>query len=428
VPRSSQARWLPAPNRPDPLIILETSNQSRLADLVPIRYGRMLLSPFAYLRGAASVMAHDLAATQVTGLMVQLCGDAHLGNFGTYATPERHQVFDLNDFDETLPGPWEWDIKRLVASVVVAGRTRGFSEAQNVEAVQWCVQSYRHHLWEFSGMRYLERWYARVDAQSTLLQGDLDERRYLTRAAEKARQRTSIHSFPKLTEHVQGQYRIKDEPPLIRHLADEAVEKQVRNLVEGYGASLPEEREVLLSHYHLVDLAQKVAGVGSVGTRCYVALLLGDDHTDPLFLQIKEAQPSVLEAHLAPSRASSPAQRVVMGQHLIQGASDIFLGWAQSGARSFYVRQLRDMSLSAHLEHLRARAFLTYVELCGWVLARAHARSGDAVQLSSYLGRNEAFDQAMATFATTYADQVEQDYAALVRAAQMGRIHAVEEA
>lgn len=427
TPRSSHALWSPIRDRADPIQLLEASNQSRLADLIPIRYGRMLISPFAFLRGSAGIMAHDLAETPVTGLQVQLCGDAHLGNFGTYATPERHQVFDLNDFDETLPGPWEWDIKRLTASIVVAGRVKGFSEVQNVEAVHRCVQSYREHLWEFSAMRYLDLWYARVDAQSILLRRDAGDRRYLTQEAEKARRRTSVHIFPKLAQEVQGHYRIKDEPPLIHHLADEIVDRQMRQLLADYGTSLPEEREFLLRRYHQVDLAQKVVGVGSVGTRCYIVLLFGNDNTDPLFLQIKEAQASVLEAYLGKSSSPTPAQRVVAGQHLLQGASDIFLGWAHSDSRAFYVRQLRDMSLSPHIEHMRLSEFMAYVEICGWVLARAHARSGDAAQLSSYLGKNALFDQALATFAASYADQVEQDYAALVKAAQTGRIHAAEE-
>jgi uncharacterized protein (DUF2252 family) len=413
VPRSSHAGWTPATDRPDPLSLLEEQNRSRLSHLVPLRYARMAASPFAFLRGSAVVMAQDLAATPVTGIQVQICGDAHLGNFGIYATPERNQVFDVNDFDETLPGPWEWDIKRFTASIVVAGRTNGFPAATNRQAVLNGVQSYREHMWKYSEMRHIDVWYSRIDYENSLQFVRRTFRWYIEKQREKSRQRSSLQAFPKLTMQVDGQYRIKDDPPLITHLDDEELTQQLRGLVEAYRPTVQEDRRVLLDKYQCMDVARKVVGVGSVGTRCYIVLLLGNDSNDPLLLQIKEAQASVLERHLGPSIYPNHAQRVVSGQRLMQAASDLFLGWTRLGPTDYYIRQLRDMKLSVSLETLIPDGFIEYCRFCGWALARAHARSGDPAQISGYLGRSDVFDRALASFAETYADQTERDHAAL---------------
>lgn len=413
VPRSSHAGWTPASDRPDPLSLLEEQNRSRLSHLVPLRYARMAASPFAFLRGSAVVMAQDLAATPVTGIQVQICGDAHLSNFGIYATPERNQVFDVNDFDETLPGPWEWDIKRFTASIVVAGRTNGFPAATNRQAVLNGVQSYREHMWKYSEMRHIDVWYSRIDYENSLQFVRRTFRWYIEKQREKSRQRSSLQAFPKLTMQVDGQYRIKDDPPLITHLDDEELTRQLRGLVEAYRPTVQEDRRVLLDKYQCMDVARKVVGVGSVGTRCYIVLLLGNDSSDPLLLQIKEAQASVLERHLGPSIYPNHAQRVVSGQRLMQAASDLFLGWTRLGPTDYYIRQLRDMKLSVSLETLVPGGFIEYCRFCGWALARAHARSGDPAQISGYLGRSDVFDRALASFAETYADQTERDHAAL---------------
>jgi uncharacterized protein (DUF2252 family) len=421
VPRSSHAEWTPAANRPDPLSLLEEQNRTRLPHLVPLRYARMAVSPFTFLRGSAIVMAQDLAATPVTGIQVQVCGDAHLNNFGIYATPERNQVFDVNDFDETLPGPWEWDLKRFAASIVAAGRTNGFPAATNRRAVLSGIQSYREHMWKYSDMRYLDVWYSRIDSESSLQFVRRTFRWYIEKQRDKARQRSSLQVFPKIAMQVGGQYRIKDDPPLIVHLDDEALAQQLKGLVEAYRPTIQEDRRVLLSKYQCVDVAQKVVGVGSVGTRCYVVLLLGNDSNDPLLLQIKEAQASVLERHLGPSAYPNHAQRVVNGQRLMQAASDLFLGWTRLGSTDYYLRQLRDMKLSVNLETLVPEGFIEYCRFCGWALARAHARSGDPAQISGYLGRSDVFDRALAAFAETYADQTERDHTAFVAAVQSGQ-------
>ena len=418
VPRSSHADWTPAANRPDPLSLLEEQNRTRLPQLVPLRYARMSVSPFTYLRGSPIVMAQDLARTPVTGIEVQICGDAHLNNFGIYATPERNQVFDVNDFDETLPGPWEWDLKRFAAGIVVAGRTNGFPAAINRRAVLSGIQSYRDHMWKYSEMPHIDVWYSRIDYESSLQFVRRTFRWYIEKQAEKSRQRSSLQAFPKLTIQVDGQHRIKDDPPLIVHLDDEALTEQLKGLVETYRPTVQEDRRVLLSKYHCVDVAQKVVGVGSVGTRCYVLLLLGNDSNDPLLLQVKEAQASVLERHLVPSIYPNHAQRVVSGQRLMQAASDLFLGWTSLSSTHYYIRQYRDMKLSVNLQTLIPEGFIEYCRFCGWALARAHARSGDSAQISGYLGRSDAFDRALATFAETYANQTERDHAALVSAIQ----------
>jgi uncharacterized protein (DUF2252 family) len=421
VPRSSHAEWAPAAERSDPLSLLEEQNCSRLPHLVPLRYQRMVASPFTFLRGSAIVMAQDLATTPVTGIQVQICGDAHLNNFGIYATPERNQVFDVNDFDETLPGPWEWDIKRLVASIVLGGRTNGFSAATNMRAVLNCVQSYREHMWKYSEMRHIDVWYSRIDYESSLQFVHPTFRWYIHKQHEKSRQRSSLQVFPKLTMQVDGQHRFKDDPPLIAHLHDEELANQLRGLVEIYRPSVQEDRQVLLSKYHCVDVAQKVVGVGSVGTRCYVVLLLGNDSNDPLLLQIKEAQASALERYLGPSSYPNHAQRVVCGQRLMQAASDLFLGWTRLGSTDYYIRQLRDRKLTVNIETLIPDGFIEYCRFCGWALARAHARSGDPAQISGYLGRSNVFARALVAFAETYANQAERDHAALVAAVQLNQ-------
>jgi uncharacterized protein (DUF2252 family) len=422
MPRSSHAEWSPASERPDPISLLEEQNVSRQAQLVPIRYGRMAASPFGFLRGAAVVMAQDLAATPVTGLAVQVCGDAHLSNFGVYATPERNQVFDVNDFDETLPGPWEWDIKRLAASVVVAGRTNGFSGDTNRQAVLRCVREYRERMWEYADMSSLDVWYSRLDPTSVRRFVRRSDRSYVDKELKESHRHSNVEAFPRLTQERDGQYRIKDDPPLITRLDDDQLEQRLENLLAGYSASLQEDRHLLLRKYHFIDVAQKVVGVGSVGTRCYVALFQGNGSSDPLFLQVKEAQASVLERHLGPSAYSNHGQRVVSGQRIMQAASDLFLGWTETDFIDFYIRQLRDMKLSVNIASLNPQRFIDYCRLCGWTLARAHARSGDPAQISGYLGRGESFERAIADFAEKYADQTGQDHAALVAAVQSGRI------
>jgi uncharacterized protein (DUF2252 family) len=416
VPRSSHAEWAPAADRPAPISLLEEQNRSRLAHLVPLRYERMAVSPFTFLRGSAIVMAQDLASTPITGIQTQICGDAHLSNFGIYATPERNQVFDVNDFDETLPGPWEWDIKRLAASAMVAGRVNGFPAAINRRAVLNCVQSYREHMWKYSNMRNIEVWYSRIDYESSLQFVHRSFRWYIEKQREKSRLRSSLQVFPKIAVEVDGGYQIKEDPPIITRLNDKALIEKLREMVDTYRPTIQEDRQVLLSKYHYVDVAQKVVGVGSVGTRCYVVLLLGNDSNDPLVLQIKEAQPSVLERHLGPSAYPNHAHRVVAGQRLMQAASDVFLGWTRGHTRDYYIRQLRDMKLSVDLTTLIPEGFIEYCRFCGWALARAHARAGDPAPISGYLGSSDVFDRALVTFAETYADQTERDHAAFVAA------------
>lgn len=418
APRSSHAAWTAAADRPDPLRLLEEQNRTRLEHLVPLRYARMAVSPFTFLRGAATMMAYDLAATPVTGITAQICGDAHLNNFGIYATPERNQVFDVNDFDETLPGPWEWDVKRLAASIVPGGRANGFSAAINKQAVLSCVQAYREHMWKYSEMRHIDVWYSRIDYENSMQFVHPTFRWYIDKQRDKSRQRSSLQVFPKLTMQIDGQHRFKDEPPLIAHLHDDELAHQLRGLVESYRPTVQEDRQVLIGKYSCVDVAQKVVGVGSVGTRCYVLLLLGNDSNDPLLLQIKEAQASVLERHLGSSVYPNHAQRVVCGQRLMQAASDLFLGWTRLGSTDYYLRQLRDMKLTVDIETLIPEGFIEYCRFCGWALARAHARSGDSAQISGYLGRSNAFDRAIAVFAEIYADQTTRDHAALVAAMQ----------
>jgi uncharacterized protein (DUF2252 family) len=431
TPRRSHASWKPAPDRPDPIELLEAQAEDRLPDLAPIRYARMAPSPFTFMRGAAIVMAHDLASTPETGIRAQLCGDAHLLNFGTYASPERALLFDLNDFDETLPGPWEWDVKRLAASLVVAGRDNGFDAADCCKAAQACAASYRRRMAEFSEMGELEVWYSHVSEEEAFgLLSDANTKKKTTKkmnkAVRKARGRNSLQALSKLTRVVDGRRMINDDPPLLVRIAEkDELRVQIYDILEGYKRTLQDDRRRLLDRYRFVDSARKVVGVGSVGTRAYVVLLQGRDEDDPLFLQVKEARASVLEGHSPSSTHEHQGQRVVAGQRLMQAASDIFLGWFRGPAgRDFYWRQLRDMKGSAEVERMTSDELALYAGLCGWALARAHARSGDRVQISAYLGKSERFDTAIAAFAEAYADQTERDHAALLTAVKSGRVAA----
>ncbi len=436
APRSSHAEWTPDPERPDPIRILEESNKTRLEHLVPIRFGRMSLSPFAFYRGTADIMAADLAKTPVSGIQAQLCGDAHLSNFGVYASPERRQVFDVNDFDETLAGPWEWDVKRLAASVVIAGRQNGYTAQESKQAVVRCVQRYRESMQQFALMNHLDVWYYHLDVEAMLamargMAGRKELQKRIERGSAKASKRTRIETFPKLTEVVNGQYHIKDEPPLIFHYErldsdrDNLDAEEWRAMVRGFLESLPDERRVIIMRYRGVDLAQKVVGVGSVGTRCAIVLCLGGaEGDDPLFMQIKEASASVLEPYLGASPYPNHGERVVVGQRMMQAASDIFLGWSTFNGRDYYARQLRDMKFSAEVETMDPVLFNAYVELCATALARAHARTSDPAQISGYLGNGDTFDRAIASFAEVYADQAERDHTALLAAIKEGRVQA----
>ncbi len=436
TPRSSHAEWAPDPERPDPISLLEEANKTRLEHLVPIRFGRMSMSAFAFYRGTADIMAYDLAKTPVSGIQAQICGDAHMSNFGVYASPERRQVFDVNDFDETLAGPWEWDVKRLAASVVIGGRQNGYTAQESRQAAMRCVQRYRESMQQFALMNHLDVWYYHLDVDAILamargMAGRKELEKRVERASARASKRTRFETFPKLAEAVNGQYRIKDEPPLIYHYdpldtsKDNLDTEQWREMVKEYLASLPEERRVILWKYRSVDLAQKVVGVGSVGTRCTIVLALGGaEGDDPLFMQIKEAGPSVLEQFLGASPHKNHGERVVVGQRMMQAASDIFLGWTTFNGMDFYARQLRDMKFSAEVEGMDPVLFTAYVELCATALARAHARTSDPAQISGYLGSKDSFDRAIASFAETYADQAERDHAALLAAIKEGRVQA----
>jgi uncharacterized protein (DUF2252 family) len=431
VPRGSHAEWAPAPDRPDPVDLLEAQTKDRLPDLVPIRYARMMASPFAFMRGSAIVMANDLASTPRSGIQAQLCGDAHLLNFGMYASPERALLFDLNDFDETLPGPWEWDVKRLAASFVLAGRDNGFDTAECRKAAQASVASYRQRMAEFSEMGELEVWYSRIGVEQAFgLLFDAKARKRtskkLSKSVRKAHSRDSLRALSKLTRIIDGRRMIIDDPPLLVRIPDgDEIRLQINAVLESYKRTLQHDRRHLLDRYRFVDAARKVVGVGSVGTRAYVVLLEGRDEDDPLFLQVKEAGASVLGGHVPPSAYEHHGQRVVAGQRLMQAASDIFLGWFRGPAgRDFYWRQLRDMKGSAEVEHMSSDELVLYAGLCGWALARAHARSGDRVQIAAYLGKSERFDSAIAAFAEAYADQTERNHAALCAAVKSGRVAA----
>ena len=445
APRSSHAAWEPQSDRPDPITLLEEQAAERVPDLVPIRYGRMSTSPFAFYRGAAYLMASDLAPSPQTGIRVQLCGDAHLANFGAFASPERQLVFDLNDFDETHPGPWEWDLKRLAASTVVAGRENGFEAKRRTAMVHDLVGEYRQAIRRFAAMNTLDVWYARAnvsDLQKLVRsQGSSGQSRRVDKAVAKGRRKDSARAFAKLAVAENGEARIRADPPLIVPIADLVdrsgafrLELGARRMLESYLGSLPRDRRRLLERFRYVDLARKVVGVGSVGTRCWVILLLGRDASDPLFLQAKEASRSVLERFVGKSEFSNQGQRVVEGQRLMQSASDILLGWLRQPLgledlkpRDLYVRQLWDSKISADVAGMRPSDMARYTRLCAWTLARAHARSGDSVAIAGYLGSSQAFDRAIAAFAEVYADQNERDHAALIDAIATGRVEAQAE-
>ncbi|MDO8214203.1 DUF2252 domain-containing protein [Conexibacter sp. CPCC 206217] len=442
VPRSSHGEWAPAPDRADPVAQLSAQAADRLQELVPIRHGRMLASPFAFYRGAATVMAADLAATPDSGFTVQACGDAHISNFGGFAAPDRRQVFDINDFDETLPGPWEWDVKRMAASAEIAGRERGLSADARTDVVEAAVREYRVAMREFAAEGNLAVWYARMDLDQLRARYGTDiagkDVATLRRAAVKARRKDSARALTKLTHVVDGRLRFLSEPPLLVPIeelvsAQEAVHtaEWMNGLIASYSQSLRPDHAHLLAGYRYVHLARKVVGVGSVGTRAWVTLLEGSDGADPLVLQAKEADASVLEPHVGASEYEERGRRVVEGQRLMQAASDIFLGWDRAtgldgATRDFYVRQLWDWKLSGDVERMTATAFPAYVRVCGWSLARAHARTGDRVAIASYLGSGAQFDRAITRFAAAYADQNERDHAALAEAAAAGEIEARE--
>jgi uncharacterized protein (DUF2252 family) len=439
VPRSTHAAYDAPPERPDPVDLLQLQALTRVPELVPIRYGRMLVSPFTFYRGAAKIMATDLARAARSGLIVQCCGDAHLSNFGVFASPERRLVFDINDFDETLPGPWEWDVKRLAASMLIAARDNQFAVKDQDRIVLDTVSAYRAAMRDFAGMRNLDVWYARLEIESVLQQYASQFKRAQVkrteRALAKAQTRDSMSAFSKLAQRVDGRAEIVDESPLIVPLrvlipgpeGDQWLE-WLHKLVRQYRVSLEHDRRALLEQFRLTDFARKVVGVGSVGTRAWIALFLGRDGDDPLFLQLKEAEASVLEEHLGPSAFKNHGQRVVAGQRLMQATSDIFLGWihVKAGmdgvARDFYGRQLKDWKGSAEIEQMVPDGMSAYGRLCGWTLARAHARSGDRVAIASYLGGGDSFDRAIVEFSRAYADQNDRDYNALSEAVKSGRV------
>ena len=440
VPRESHADFTVPASRPDPIALLEEQAKARVPELVPVRWGRMMVSPFTYYRGAALPMASDLATTPVSGLTVQVCGDAHLSNFGVFGSAERNLVFDVNDFDETLPGPWEWDVKRLAASMEVAARSNGFSEKQRRKIVAGTVAGYRQAMRDFAGMSQLGIWYARADIDQlrAQLESKMDDRqrKLVAKGAAKARTRDSMEELGKLTTSVDGQLRIMADPPLLVPIEDlladpsqrSALESEIHSIMSKYRRTLATDRRYLIDQYEFVHMARKVVGVGSVGTRCWIVLMLGRDESDPLFLQVKEAEESVLSRFLGASEFANMGQRVVAGQRLMQASSDIFLGWHRVAAgldgkqRDFYVRQLRDWKFSLDVDAMVPGGMRMYGEVCGWTLARAHARSGDAIAIAAYLGGSDVFDQAIAQFADAYADQNERDHDAVLEAVKAGRI------
>ena len=454
TPPSSHTGWAAAADRPDPVGLLQEQNLTREPDLVPVRHGRMLASPFTFYRGTAKIMAADLADTPTAGLQVQLCGDAHLSNFGAFGSPERRLLFDLNDFDETLPGPFEYDVKRLAASFMIAARNNGFSKADTRAATLASVAAYREAMAGFAAMGTLAIWYAHLD-EDQLLSGVQSAAAEASKAskkaakavkqvaktarkgAAKARTRDSLQALAKLGERVDGQYRIVSQPPIVVPARDLAatyglsadqMEGVVREQFRAYRATLRDDQRQLLERFQFVDMARKVVGVGSVGTRAFIVLLQGRDQQDPLFLQVKEATRSVLEGHLRKSRYKQPGERVVRGQRMMQAASDIFLGWTRGADvnRNYYWRQLRDMKASAEVEVMTPVGLALYARTCGWTLARAHARSGDPVAIAAYLGEDDQFDRSMVDFAKRYADQNELDYKAFADAIRSGRLEALE--
>jgi uncharacterized protein (DUF2252 family) len=451
--RSSHTGWAPATDRPDPVALLEAQNRTREPDLVPVRHGRMLVSPFTFYRGAAKIMAADLTDTPVAGLQVQLCGDAHLSNFGVFASPERRLLFDLNDFDETLPGPFEYDVKRMAASFTIAARHNGFSKADTRAATQASVTAYREAMATFAEMGTLAIWYAHLSEEELLAAvrsaaAEASKSKKTAKAAKggeqrvqkltgKAHTRDSLQALSKLGEVVDGRYRIVSQPPIVVPVRDweatyglsaAAVEGAVHEPFRAYRAGLRDDQRQLLERFELVDAARKVVGVGSVGTRAFIVLLQGRDQHDPLFLQVKEATASVLEGPLPNSRHSQHGQRVVAGQRMLQAVSDIFLGWTKGADRSrhYYWRQLRDMKGSAEVETMAPVGLSFYAGICGWTLARAHARSGDPIAIAAYLGSSDRFDRSITDFSQRYADQNELDYQSFTEAIRSGRLEAHE--
>jgi len=427
VPVEAHAEWTAPDGRPDPVGVLEEQNTTRVPDLVPIRHGRMIVSPFTFYRGGAAIMAWDLSRTPTTGLRVQCCGDAHLSNFGVFAAPDRNLVFDLNDFDETLPAPFEWDVKRLAASFVVAARDNAHRPKEQRAAVRAAVATYRTAMAKAASMRFLDVWYTRIDVEELLADlaptAEASTLKAVQKNLAKARRRTSLGSLAKFAVKVDGDYRIVQQPPVIVKPPDDqeqAAEELVRQGLIDYAQTLSPDRRVVLDHYHYEDFARKVVGVGSVGTEAFMVLLMGDRDDDPLFLQVKEATTSVLAPYAGDSEYAHHGERVVQGQRLMQAASDAFLGWVTGGGalhRSFYVRQLRDMKGSAVIETMAPQVLARYGEICGGALARAHARSGDAAKIAGYLGDDDTFDRAVEEFAIAYADQNEADYGAFTYAA-----------
>lgn len=454
TPHSTHVGWKPADSRPDPVGLLEAQDATREPDLVPVRHGRMLVSPFTFYRGAAAIMATDLSETPVAGLVAQLCGDAHLSNFGAFASPERRLLFDVNDFDETLPGPFEWDVKRLAASFTIGARNNGFSDADARAVTMASVTSYRESMASFAQMRTMDLWYTHLsedDLQSAIRRAakqmekagkasKVDVKKLEKRtmkARDKARTRDSLQALSKLGEVVDSRYRIISQPPIVvpaRELgamygiSSDQMQDVIHRQFRGYRSTLQPDRRHLLERFEIVDMARKVVGVGSVGTRAFIVLLQGRDEGDPLFLQVKEATASVLEAYLPKSRYRQPGERVVHGQRLMQAASDIFLGWTkgEQEGRYFYWRQLRDMKGSADVESMLPEGMGFYARTCGWTLARAHARSGDPVAISAYLGKDDSFDRAITDFSERYADQNQRDYDAFQSAVTSGRLQAIE--
>lgn len=452
TPVSSHTGWVPAPDRPDPVALLEEQNLTREQDLVPVRHGRMLVSPFTFYRGAAKIMATDLKDTPRAGLVSQLCGDAHLSNFGVFASPERTLLFDLNDFDETLPGPFEYDVKRMAASFTIAARNNAFTKEETRDATLTAVRAYREAMAEFAQMGTLDIWYARLSEEQLMETIELavatQKGKALKKAAHgmektakqnvaKAHTRDSLQALSKLAERVDGEYRIVSQPPIVipsRELGEsfgmsaDGIQKAVREQLRSYRATLPDDRRILLERFEVIDVARKVVGVGSVGTRAFIALLQGRDEQDPLFLQVKEATRSVLEDHLPKSKFKQPGERVVQGQRMMQAASDIFLGWTKGvqDNRYLYWRQLRDMKGSAIVEGMKPLGMGFYANACGWTLARAHARSGDPIAIATYLGKSDKFERSITDFSERYADQNEKDYQAFADAVRSGRLEATE--
>jgi uncharacterized protein (DUF2252 family) len=431
-PLSALGDYSPAKDRPDPVSILEEQAKSRLRDLVPIRYARMLTSPFAFMRGGAAVMARDLSTSPNSGLMVQTCGDMHLANFGVFASAERNLIFGINDFDETLPGPWEWDLKRLVASIVSAGKFLGANKETSEAGVRAAVNSYRTRMKKFANKGHLELWYNTITEDKILKTLTLAEQKRLQKITDKARERTHLQVLGKITDLVNNKSQIRSNEPFVlrasHSVSGRPIEETLQEILRSYFLSLGDERKYLLQHYAITDVARKVVGVGSVGTRCWIIYLTGNNSSDPLFLQVKEAQPSVLEPYIGQSKYANHGQRVVSGQRLIQGAPDIFLGWGEFEGIHFYVRQLRDMKGGVEFDPAKVKLenFSMYCILCAWALALAHAKSGDAAIISGYVGNNTVLDDAMVRFGFAYADQTEKDYNALMAASKSGRIKVAE--